>query len=519
MRQDEQSVLEGFIPTLNQHARGFTVESFLAAGGMGAVYRARLDRTGELAALKVIFPGLISNTQLRGRFLREVAILKSLLHPNLVRYFDAGMLQDHHYLLTEYVDGGTLLDLVSAEGKLTLDLALHEMENILDGLAFAHENHCLHRDLKPGNILIGKNLEETKIADFGLAKKYDLAGAGEEALTIRGHILGTYGYMAPEQMEGNLEKLTPAADVFQAGVVFFVLLTGFCPWGVGREYRANLTGRPLPLEALRDQPPAVTQLILDMTRKDPKTRLASAAEALRRVRDLRRRHPRRPFQRQDSTAEIEKMIYIPGGPFKYSALAQLEEIPAFSIDKYPVTNYQYKKFLLSSGHPPPPHYSRSDPGGLLGFVARPAVEYDPQFDFHPVVNITLADAQAYARWAGKKLPTPRQWEKAARGTDGHLYPWGNEFDPDSLNYGTWGEWIPSSIRTTPVFQFRSGVSPYGCFDMVGNTWEMVFDRSKKRAYLKGGGWNENRRENLNCAFRVRFAEGSGPAIGFRCVRD
>ncbi|MFC1742985.1 bifunctional serine/threonine-protein kinase/formylglycine-generating enzyme family protein [Candidatus Riflebacteria bacterium] len=518
----DSKVLRDFTNALNEAAEDFVVEHFIAAGGMGAVYKAYLKSSGDSAALKVIFPGCLHNQNLVKRFEREADIVKKLLHPNLVRYYSAGKIKDYYFLLTEFVDGGSLLDILSHEGSLPLDLSLFIMENVLEGLAYAHDNNCIHRDIKPSNILLSENMEEIKIADFGLAKKYDLSPMQQQQpmLTLTGQILGTLGFMPPEQLSGSTKTLTPASDIFSAGIVFFILLTGETPFGVGNDYRRNLRSKNLPIHLLKEFPVALQSLILGMTRKEINNRITDSHEVLRRIRELRQKYPRQSFKRLDLSREIYKMVHIPDGPFLYSALNKTVDLPEFSIDKYPVTNFQYKQFLRSTNWPAPPHFFKSDPGGLLGLISLPVSDFDCHYDFHPVVNIKYKDARAYAEWAGKKIPTPRQWEKAARGTDAFIYPWGNDFYPHNLNFGKWSSPEECSISTSPVNQYQNGISPYGCFDMAGNAWEICFDDKKNRVYIKGGAWNVSKREHLTAFNRLPLPDDAyNFAIGFRCIRE
>ena len=131
------------------------------------------------------------------------------------------------------------------------------------------------------------------------------------------------------------------------------------------------------------------------------------------------------------------------------------ELDAFWIDRFPVTNKDYKRFVDATGHRRPPHWVTGT--------------YQRQHERHPVTNVSHKDANAYAEWVGKRLPTEAEWEKAARGTIGQTYPWGDAFRKDNVNssndYG----------GTTPVDQFTGGSSPYGVMDMCGNVMEWCED--------------------------------------------
>jgi len=220
-------------------------------------------------------------------------------------------------------------------------------------------------------------------------------------------------------------------------------------------------------------------------------------------------------------------------------------LDAFYIDRYEVTNAQFLKFVEVTGYVT--DAEREDWGyvwtrdinwlHVRGVSWRaplgPGSSIEGKSE-HPVVQISYNDARAYARWAGKRLATEAEWEKASRGTDGRLYPWGNEWDASKLN-----SWELGPHTTTPVGSYPEGVSPYGAYDMVGNVWEWVADwyhhkyyhwspRYNPEGYAKGihrvlrGGcwWNE--KHILRCAHRDNYVTTPDFRVnlgGFRCKLD
>ncbi|MEK7763898.1 MAG: formylglycine-generating enzyme family protein [Nitrospirota bacterium] len=219
-----------------------------------------------------------------------------------------------------------------------------------------------------------------------------------------------------------------------------------------------------------------------------------------------------------------KMVKVPKGPFLYGEdriRATIDQ--AYWIDKYPVTNEKYRAFILADGYGNQAHWSVE--GWKWKTVLNIAVpEYwnDTEWNKadHPVVGVSYYEAEAYAKWVGKRLPTEREWEKAARGNgeDGREYPWGDQFDKEKCN-----STVAGLKHTTPVTQYPNGVSPYGCYDMAGNVWEWCADRYDAEAedscVLRGGSWSHSP-EVLRVSKRHRGAAvDRSNDFGFRLVQD
>lgn len=194
--------------------------SHLGSGAMGVVWRAQDPVLGRTVAIKTISAALGSDNENKERFLREARAAAQLNHPNIITVFDFGQADNELYMAMELLEGKDLKELINL-GQLTFDQKLDIMEQVADGLAYAHGREVIHRDLKPGNIHVQPN-GQVKILDFGLAR------LGSSDLTKTGVVMGTPNYMSPEQVMG--ERVDARSDVFSAGAVFYELLTNRKPF-------------------------------------------------------------------------------------------------------------------------------------------------------------------------------------------------------------------------------------------------------------------------------------------------
>ncbi len=234
--------------------------------------------------------------------------------------------------------------------------------------------------------------------------------------------------------------------------------------------------------------------------------------------------PAGPFRMGSSDAEIEKISNdLAHGELSPDAQWFMAERPQhearvekFYIDKYEITHAQYEKFVLATGRSIPRHWE----GGT----------YPEGKEDHPVVYVSWEDADAYCTWAGKRLPTETEWEKAARGTDGLIWPWGDTFDVTKCNVESW-----EGSGSRPVGSYPGGVSPYGVYDMAGNVWEWTnswYDAypgstytntefGQKLRVLRGGSWyhyNSLGPIGARCASRDRqVPQAVSYVAGFRCA--
>jgi serine/threonine-protein kinase len=252
----------------------------IGQGGMGQVFKARHQVMGRVVALKVIKPEHLKNADSVERFLREVRAAGKLKHPNIVTAYDANHVGNTHFLVMEYVDGIDLARL-ARQKEMPVALACDFIRQAALGLQHAHDEGMVHRDIKPGNLLVEKRSGTLKILDMGLAR---LQVEGEEQLTVDGAVMGTADYMSPEQALGS-HDVDGRADIYSLGCTLYFLLTRQPPFPGGtlaQKFRRHEREEAVALESLRPDIPAwVAAAVRKMMAKNPAERFQSAAELAR----------------------------------------------------------------------------------------------------------------------------------------------------------------------------------------------------------------------------------------------
>ena len=494
----------------------YHIMKLIGEGGMARVWLAEeITFGGRQVALKEPRSDLLPDDlqELRRRYDREVKVCAALGQanvPNIVPANTAEPYEGSVLLSMAYMPGGDLADLLGEHPEgLPIERAVAIALDVLRALHGAHEHplEIVHRDVKPSNILFDAQ-GKAHLGDFGFAQ---LAGMSQRSQLKGGQHPGTPLYMAPEQATSP-DYLMPTADLYALGCVLFEMLTG-------KRYKRVRPGTTA--SSLRqDTPPCPDDVLARALAEDPWDRWGSAAEmaaALEReekttlvtevsdiveerkgtAEEARRRveedTKRDPIWQQ---AGIE-MVTIPAGQFLYGDDKRRIRLPEYRIAKTPVTNAQYKAFVDDAGYRAPEHWKE---GRIL-----------KGNENHPVVNVSWEDAQAFCAWAGCRLPMEQEWEKAARGTDGRGYPWGDLWEEGLCNTREAGIGY-----TTTVNRYPRGASPYGLLDVAGNVWEWCEDWYDDDREVRGGSWGSTRNW-ARCASRHGYnPASSNNYVGFRC---
>ncbi len=265
----------------------------LGAGGMGEVYRAEDTSLKRQVALKILPPEVASSPVRLERFQREAETLAALDHPNIVTIYAVEEADEVHFLVMQMVEGKRLSDL-TPEGGMVLERIFDTAIPLADALAAAHEKGVIHRDLKPGNIMVTDD-GHVKVLDFGLAKlrnertPLDATQAPTEPLTREGCILGTVPYMSPEQLEGK--EIDARTDIFSLGVVLYEMATGERPFKGGSSasiISSIMRETPREVDALRtDVPHHLARIIRHCLEKEPQRRYQSVIDVRNELEDLK----------------------------------------------------------------------------------------------------------------------------------------------------------------------------------------------------------------------------------------
>ena len=350
--------------------------------------------------------------------------------------------------------------------KYIIDISMQ----ICDALSHLHSKGIIHRDIKPENIIIAPN-DVVKVSDFGISEinDMDLNKWGNGFLSLE--------YCAPEQRNGL--KADERSDIYSLGLTIYKLLTGY-----------NTQQKYIQVSELVESVEYLWDDVLSKALKtNPNDRFQSADEFKQALHKL-----------QNSEKSIyEQMVEIPKGSFLFGKNKGERHLPAYYIDIYPVTNCDYRKFIESEKY------------------AEPAYWHDPKFnkDDQPVVGVSWEDANAYAVWTQKCLPTVEEWEKAARGTDGKKFPWGKNFpNKENCNFDE------NIGHTTPVNKYKKNKSPYRCYDFAGNVWEWTCDAKENDAahkIVKGGSWVSLPMQLQIDTNNYIQSDVKKNSIGFRCV--
>lgn len=258
----------------------YQLQDPIGRGGMATIYRGRDMRMDRVVAIKVLREVYSTDPKFVTRFQREAKAASSLQHPNIVQVYDYGQSDGNYFIVMELIEGTDLRRYLRSRGVLAIDRAIIIAHDVALGLGAAHRRAIVHRDVKPQNILVGRD-GSIKLTDFGIASVYKDINA--ERLTTTGMTLGTVQYYAPEQAQGEI--VSPAADVYALGIVMYEMLTGRTPFDGDTPVAVamqHIQDVPIPPTQLNPNiPPALEEIILNCLEKEPGKRFRDGSTLAR----------------------------------------------------------------------------------------------------------------------------------------------------------------------------------------------------------------------------------------------
>lgn len=260
----------------------YEIDSRVGGGGMAMVYKARDVLLNRFVAIKVLNESLSNDSEFIRRFSREAQAAASLSHPNVVNVYDVGRDGYSHYIVMELVEGPTLKEYIQDNGPLPVEEAAAIVVQICEGLAHAHDNQIVHRDIKPHNILLGSK-GRVKVTDFGIAR-----AASSSTITQKGSVMGSVHYFSPEQARGG--AIGEKSDIYSLGVVLYEMITGELPFDGDSAISIALKHLQEPVEDPRKYNPDLsdefTNIILKALEKDPAERFSSSRAMMQEVKQV-----------------------------------------------------------------------------------------------------------------------------------------------------------------------------------------------------------------------------------------
>ena len=485
---------------VGQTVGAYQIQRVLGDGRWGRVYAALQTSINRPVALKLLDPTQASDETVRARFLGDARAKAHVQHPAIVAVFEAGEANGHVFYTHEFVDGRNLAQVQASGEKLDEFTTLKVLKAAAEGLNYLSANHIPHSAPQAANIYLAAD---------GTPRLANLAtNAGEEQGSME-HEIQALGRIMLSVLP-SIQTLTPGfrtlvSRMVQAG-----------PQSVG-SWAALVQGikaiepKVVPVEAAKiSAQDRAAIAAVESARKAQKRSLYINVASMISVVVLAALGVWWYFAKFGSNERsLEEQVGIPAGPFVFGS-GQTVDLPEFFIDKYEVTIGQYAKFVQAlENHPTSEYDHEKQPRIKTADMHKPhdwaiyygraaqgkAIHSAPSDLNMPALMVDWWDAYAYAKWKGRELPTEQEWEKAARGASGFIYPWGNDFDAKKVNSAA--DFVPTSPDAPgkidgfnywgPVDKQRDK-SPFGVIGMAGNVaeWTGTWTKDQKFPIIKGG---------------------------------
>ena len=500
----------------------------LGEGRWGSIYAGTQTSINRPVAIEVLDADKAADITAQARFVADARAKAAVQHPSILAVYEAGEADGRFFYAYEYVDGHTIAELKAAEVRLDEPTALKVMRVAADGLSYFTVHHTPHTPPDAGSISLGAdghprlaNLA-TQLADETLTPPQEIQALGRVMLGV----LPAIQSLSPG-LRDMLKRMVQQGP------------QGLTTWGHLLQGIKALEPKIVPTDAAKiSAQDRAAIAAVEQARKQQKRSLyynlvgvvSMLALVAISIWFFAFRNKQRIF---------DEMVEIPAGDFLF-ANGEKKTLPTFWIDKYEVTYGQYAEFVKALQERPTTEFDHKDQPRYKN----PTMHMPPHWDIYygnakvsgsagfvpidlscPVMEVDFWDAYAYAKWKGRELPTEEEWEKASRGTDGFIYPWGEDLDLKKVNSNAdykaedpkaKGE-VDGYNRWNPVDKIKGDKSPFGVFGMAGNVreWTGTWDNAKKHPIVKGGSFlaNDVRLDSRKDLDPNTISE----AIGFRTI--
>ncbi len=523
----------------NKSIGDYKINRKLGEGEWGEVFEATQISVQRPVALKVLRQDLHLNPEAVQQFIADASAKANVQHPSIISVYEAGESNGVYFYAREFVDGVTVAD-ISAQGTtLTDSQALQTIRVVAEALSYLNHYKIPHSELQAGSIFFGSD-NRPRLANLSTVQ-------GEQTVAVQKEIRLLSTLISSAMQEGasatpEVRSLLTKMKIEGNG--------GFLSWGALIQSVRALEPQVLPKDAykLSAQDQAAVRAVEAEKKRQKRASLISTIGMIALFWVVLGVLFLKFFHGQGR--DFKDMIEIPAGEFVYQDGKKME-LPAFYIDKHEVTIGMYAKFLKALEKNPTTEFdNEKQPKGkshkpfkwdlMLMAAKKKSVTYEgAHIDLNtPVFFLDWFDAYAYAKWRGHRLPTEQEWEKAARGAEGNLFPWGNEFDPKKSNSAidmSGNPTLKGSVdgwnRWANVDSHGGDKSPYGVINMAGNVAEWTGSWAETTEppievvpVIRGGSFSSQKDDGnpdviLTRRNVVLLAEQNAPSVGFRTASD
>ena len=523
-------------PLLGKTLGSYRIERRLGNGKWGSVYFAIQTSMNRPVAMEVLSADRAGNETARQNFVATARAKAAVQHPHILSVYEADQAEGHYFYTHEYVDGFNLAQLKARDEGLSEPVALQTIKSIAQGLSHLHQQQIGHSAPTDTDIYIGAD---------GLPYLSNVALPGQQMQTPQEEIRALGALIRDLLPNGQAEDRGLQAMLTRMSVT---TQAGFQSWPALFQAIQAIEPKVIPADAfkLSAQDQAAIHAV-EEARKRQKMQVIFSIVGFFVFLCVMGLLVWWNFMRPTTHDYSNEMVEIPAGQFIYQDGQKLI-LPAFYIDKYDVTMAEYAKFIdylaqhnntTEFDNPQQPAGRSHTPYHWDIYYGRASSSISAYHTVRgvpitldcPVFNVDYFDAYAYAKWKGRRLPTEQEWEKAARGPNGNLYPWGNAWDPKKTNAG--GDYMaqpPDGYKPgvdgynwwAPVDAFPTDRSEYGVIGMAGNVseWTDSWDATKTYPVIRGGNFKSTQDKALTtAAIRDAYPDKFAETLGFRTASD